>query len=221
MANGTIKYLADCDSYFCAAPNYQFESFFDGVLIPIGTAFTATSSAFTQLVSGAAWTNSYSLTTTLTSTQAQAIAQVAGGFVVGAAVTSGGSGYTTNPAVTIIGNGAGSNATAAAFVSNGSVTNVSITDPGTGYTNGATIIIAPPPLMALWPNVTQVMELNLGSFSFVGSLSPYDNYQLQFTPAAGGVWTNLGVPFTPTSTTSTQYLNVRGAAGFFRAVYVP
>jgi hypothetical protein len=125
--------------------------------------------------------------------------------------------------VTILNDGAGSSATAIAYVGDGSVTNLIITGTGIDYTNGATIVIAPPPLAALWPNVTQVMELDLGSPSpcDLGSLSPYDRYQLQFTPVVAGVWTNLGIPFTPTSSACTQYLNVSGNAGFFRAMYVP
>ena len=63
--------------------------------------------------------------------------------------------------------------------------------------------------------VTQAMELDLGK------LSSYGNYQLEFSPAAGGVWSNLGLPFTPTSSTTTQYVNVSGNAGFFRVEYVP
>src|ERR1019366_1926388 len=109
---------------------------------------------------------------------ASATAQVANGFVVGASVADGGSGYTTNPAVVIYGIlGAGSNATATAYVSGGSVTNITIGNPGIGYINGATIIIEPPPATILWPNdVAQTMKLDLGS------LSPYDNYQLEFGP---------------------------------------
>lgn len=65
------------------------------------------------------------------------------GFVVSATVTSGGSAYTTAPAVTITGSGTG--ATATATVSNGVVTAINITNAGSGYTTGATITIAPPP----------------------------------------------------------------------------
>jgi hypothetical protein len=195
--------------------SYQLQVFSEGTWANIGAAFTATSSTFTQYVAGTAGPNSYRLATTPVPLQAYATAEVVDGFVIAATVTSGGSGYTTNPAVTIIGNGAGSNATAIAHVSGGSVTNVTVTDAGIGYTNGATIVIAPPPANALWPTVTQVMELD-----FAG-LSPYDNYQLEFTPSGGGSWTNLGTPFTPTSPTSTQYISVSGNEGFFRVKYVP
>jgi hypothetical protein len=59
------------------------------------------------------------------------------------------------------------------------------------------------------------MELDLGQ------LSPYDNYQLEFTPVVGAAWSKLGSTFTPISTTNTQYVNVSGNAGFFRTTYVP
>ena len=55
----------------------------------------------------------------------------------------------------------------------------------------------------------------------LGQLSPYDNYQLEFTAVAGGAWSNLGVLFTPAATTSTQYVNVSGDAGFLRVRYAP
>jgi hypothetical protein len=45
-------------------------------------------------------------------------------------------------------------------------------NPRIGYTSTPAIVVAPPLATALWPNVTQVMELELGQ------LSPYDNYQL-------------------------------------------
>jgi hypothetical protein len=134
--------------------------------------------------------------------------------MVGATVTSGGSGYTTNPAVSIVGGG-GSRATALATVSSGVVIGLIITEAGIGYTNIPTIIIAPPPVNALWPMVTQAVKLDLGS------LAPYDNYQLEFSPVLGGAWSNLSSPLTPTATTTTQYINVSGNAGFFRVSYLP
>ena len=74
---------------------------------------------------------------------ATATAIVMYGFVVDKTVTSGGSGYTSAPAVTITGNGSG--ATATATVSGGAVTAITITNAGSGYTSGATITIAAPP----------------------------------------------------------------------------
>ena len=195
--------------------NYQLQSFLAGAWINIGPAFTAAGSTFTQYVPGTASSNGYCLAATPVPSQAYATAQVVNGFVVGATVTSGGSGYGSNVLVTILSEGSGSNAAAIATVSGGTVTGITITSAGIGYINTPAIIIAPPPANALWPTVTQVMELDFGS------LSPYDNYQLEFTPVAGGAWSNLGIPFTPTSAASTQYVNASGSAGFFRVEYAP
>ena len=196
--------------------NYQLQSFLAEAWISLGPAFTAAGSAFTQYVSGTAGSNDYRLVPAPAPAQAYATAQLTNGFVVGAAVTSGGSGYTAVPGVSIAGGG-GSGAEAVAVVSNGVVVAVNVLDAGNGYTNAPTISIGPPPsaATALWPMVTQAMALDLGN------LWPSGNYQLQFSPVAGGVWSNLGNPFTANSSASTQYLNVSGNAGFFRVEYAP
>ncbi|WP_456320656.1 phage tail tube protein [Pseudomonas protegens] len=61
-----------------------------------------------------------------------------GGSLGVATVTSGGSGYTSSPTVSITGGG-GSGATATATVSAGEVTGVTITNTGSGYTSAPTI----------------------------------------------------------------------------------
>ncbi len=152
---------------------------------------------------------------------ATATGTVVNGFVVGATLTDGGSCYTNAPTVRIIGDGSG--AQAVAVVSNGVVTAVNVLAAGSGYT--APIIVIEPPFitqpamritaMFFGPLVTPVLQLDLGC------LSPYDNYQLEFAPVAGGAWTSLGSPFTPSSTTSTQHVNASGNTGFFRVKYVP
>ena len=58
-------------------------------------------------------------------------------------MTSGGSGYTTVPAVTFSG-GAGTGAAATAVVTGGVVTSVNVTNGGTGYTTDPTVAIAAP-----------------------------------------------------------------------------
>jgi hypothetical protein len=154
---------------------------------------------------------------------ATALATAANDDVALATITDGGWGYTNTPSVMVIGGG-GSGAQAVAVVSNGVVVAVNILDPGAGYTNTPVLVIAPPfiprPAMGIstmspGPLATPVLELS------VGRLSPYDNYQLEFAPTAGGAWTNLSSPFTPTSTTSTQYVPATGNMGFFRVRYVP
>jgi N-acetylneuraminic acid mutarotase len=73
---------------------------------------------------------------------ATATANTISGFVIGATITNGGSGYTSAPSVTITGSGTG--ATATATISGGVVTGITINSAGSGYTGGATITIAPP-----------------------------------------------------------------------------
>jgi hypothetical protein len=194
--------------------NYQVQVYLDSTWSNVGAAFTAASSNFSQYVSGTVGPSSYRLATTSVPAQANAAAQVVNGFVVGATVTGGGSGYGSNVVVSIVGGG-GNGATASATVSGGVVTKVSITAAGIGYTNPPSIIIAPPLVNALWPMVNQAIGLALGN------LLPYDNYQLEFTPVVGVAWSNLGSTFTPTSSTTTQNINVSGNAGFFRVKYLP
>ena len=194
--------------------NYQLQFFSGYTWSNLGSAFTATSPVYTQYVSGAADPNGYRLASAPVPSQAYATAQVVNGFVVGATVTSGGSGYGSAPMVSIV-DGGGSNATAVATVSSGVITGINITSAGTGYTSVPAIIIAPPPANALVPMVTQAMELSFND------LSPYDNYQMEFVPMIGSAWSNFGSPFIPTSATNIQYVSVSGNGGFFRVRHVP
>jgi hypothetical protein len=74
---------------------------------------------------------------------ATAIAEIVIGSLAGATVTFGGHGYTSPPAVKIIGGGS-SGAQAVAVVSNGLVIAVNILNGGTGYTSPPSIVIDPP-----------------------------------------------------------------------------
>jgi len=73
---------------------------------------------------------------------ATANAVVVSGFVVGAAITDGGCGYTNAPIVKIIG-GSGSGAQAVAVVRNGAVIAVNLLDGGSGYTSTPSVVIDP------------------------------------------------------------------------------
>jgi hypothetical protein len=77
--------------------------------------------------------------------KATAMAQVVNGFIVGAEIIDGGYGYTSNPEVTITGEG-GFGAIATATVSAGQVIKINIQNPGFGYTGNPTIDIAAPPV---------------------------------------------------------------------------
>ncbi len=154
---------------------------------------------------------------------ATATATVVNGFVVGATVTDVGYGYTNTPTVRIIGGG-GSGAQSVAVMTNGAVIAVNALSTGYGYTSTPIIVIEPPfipqPTMRITalffgPLVTPVLEFDLAN------LSPYDNYQLEFSPTAGESWSSVGTPFSPTTTTSTQHVSASGSAGFFRVKYLP
>ena len=167
------------------------------------------------MVSGLINSGDYRLAISPVPAQAFAVAEVDNRFVVGAIVTSAGSGYVTSPAVSIV-DDSGTKATAVCQISGGVVTNISITDAGSGYSDTPTIEIAPPPAAAVSPTVLPVMRLDSAS------LAPYDNYQIQFTPAIGGTWENWnGGLFTPTGVTNSQYIFITNGIGFFRLQYVP
>ena len=87
-------------------------------------------------------TNSWSQSVGNPGVAATATASRVSGFVIGAEITNGGSGYTSAPLVTITGSGSG--ATATATLTGGVVTEITITNAGSGYSGGATITIAPP-----------------------------------------------------------------------------
>lgn len=148
---------------------------------------------------------------------ATATIRVENGSIVAATLINGGNCYTNAPSVRIIGDGYG--AQVVAVVSNGVVTAINVLAAGVGYTNTPILVIAPPFIpqptisassLSFGPFVTPLLELNLSN------LSPYNKYQLQFSPVAGGTWTNFGTPFSPTANTSTQYVNANGNVGFFR-----
>jgi hypothetical protein len=178
--------------------------------------FTAANSVYTQIVSGRINRGDYRLALSPVPAQAFAVADVDNGFVVGATITTGGSGYVTNPAVSIVSNDGGTNAGGFCEISGGVVTSITITNAGFDYTNTPTIEITPPPAAAVFPDVQLVMRVDSAS------LAPYDNYQIQFKPALGKAWGNWnGGLFSPTDVTNSQYLFVTNASGFFRLKYVP
>ncbi len=81
-------------------------------------------------------TNSWSQSVGNPGVGATATANTISGFVIGATITNGGSGYTSAPSVSIT--GAGTGATASATLTDGVVTGITINSAGSGYTGGAT-----------------------------------------------------------------------------------
>jgi hypothetical protein len=194
---------------------YQLQQSVAGYWTNQPVSFTATNALYTQMVTGVASGGDYQLARSPVPAQAFATPEVVNGFVVGATVTSGGSGYVTSPMVSIVDN-YGSNATAISQISSGVVANIIITDAGIGYSDTPTIEIAPPPATAISPTVSPVMQLDSAN------LAPYNNYQIQFTPTLGATWMSWnGGLFTPTDVTNSQYLFITNGTGFFRLQYVP
>jgi hypothetical protein len=202
-----------CFSNLTVGGAYQLQQSSAWDWIDQPASFTATNTFYTQSVAGVG--GQYRLALNPVPAQAFATPEVVNGTVVAATVTSGGSGYVTNPAVSIVGLG-GTNAAAISEISGGVVTNISITDAGTGYPNTTTIEIAPPPATAVFPTVQPVMRVDSAN------LAPDDEYQIQFMPAIGGTWDNwIGGLFIPTAVTNSQYLFITNNTGFFRLLYEP
>ena len=195
--------------------SYQLQQFQSWYWTNKPVSFTASNVIYTQAFSDVPSNGEYRLALAPVPAQAFATPQVVNGFVVGATMTSGGSGYVTAPAVNITGD-AGSNATAVAGIGGGAVTNITIINPGTGYTNHVTVQIDPPPTVALSPTIWAGVNLNSSS------LAPYDNYQIQFKSNLAGTWGNWsGGLFSPTAATNSQSIFITNGAGFFRLQYVP
>jgi hypothetical protein len=86
-----------------------------------------------------------------------------GGFITIINVTSGGSGYTGAPAVTISGGG-GSGAAAHSTVSGGAVTSIVVDNPGSSYSSTPAVTVAPPP-----PNISYATFWSNDGTSVAGS----------------------------------------------------
>jgi trimeric autotransporter adhesin len=124
---------------------------------------------------------------------------ITSGFVTGAFLSSGGSGYVTPPSVAVndpTGSGA---VMTAAISSEGVVTDLIVQSAGTGYSANATLTIAPPP-----PNDSQV-------FASKNLLTNIDNVVVGSFTGNGGGLTNLNASALTTGTLAPARLNSAGA----------
>ncbi len=130
----------------------------------------------------------------------------ASGQVGSVTVTSGGSGYTSAPAVNITGGG-GNGATATATLSNGAVGSITVTNGGSGYTSAPTVDIhggvggnGATAIASLFPNLQNIMMASKGAVSSA-------NYRYEITPQKAVVSRNIGDQFVfqyPEITTETN-----------------
>jgi len=179
------------------------------------SGFIATNVVLSQWVNGIATANSYRVVAAPLPTTAAAAALTSYGFVVSATITSGGSGYTVRPAVTILGGG-GSGASATATISNGVVTGIIIESAGSGYTNTPTITIAAPPL------TSGFAEIQPGILLEMNSLMTNQIYRLQYSTQLNGVWESLGGGDFITATNNlSEYFLMTNMAGYYRLQYLP
>jgi len=120
-----------------------------------------------------------------TAVQATGSPIVTAGFITGATVTSGGTGYVTAPTVTV-NDSTGSNAVLAADISAGGiVTNLTVQNAGSGYSADATLAIDPPP-----SNAYQVFA-GSNYFSGVNLLTNVNNVVAGNFSGNGGGLVNL------------------------------
>jgi hypothetical protein len=115
---------------------------------------------------------------------ASAVATIKKGAVTGFTNLTGGSGYTTPPAVNITGGG-GTGASATAVISGGTVTGLTLNAGGSGYTSVPTVTIAPPPFtsevataVATVMNTEIIVDSNLNNIwpSITGGDNPIQGY---------------------------------------------
>jgi autotransporter-associated beta strand protein len=79
-----------------------------------------------------------------------------------------GSGYTAIPAVTLVGGGATTQATAQATINNGRVTSIAVLTPGVGYTSLPRVVIAAPPTVATASSYTGATTVQQGKLNLSG-----------------------------------------------------
>ena len=140
---------------------------------------------------------------------ATAVATITAGFVTAITVTSGGSGYTSEPTVTITGGG-GSGAAAKAILSGDKVAVVVVLTAGSGYSTTPTVVVDAPPkplsvMLELVPKLT--VEGPAGSYARVESAASLSGPWTSWTNVTVGAEGTVLVDLSPGS-----------AARFYRAM---
>ena len=159
-----------------------------GVRTNGGAAFTTlsprqplTAAPYAVLAGDVSATNIARRDTPNTAVTATGAPIITSGFVTGATVTSGGSGYTTAPAVTV-NDATGSGAVITATVSNGAVASLLVQNAGHSYSPSATLTIGAPP-----SNAYQV----LSGVNYFTGLNAFTSSNNTFAGSFSGAGTNL------------------------------
>ena len=140
---------------------------------------------------------------------ATAVATITAGFVSAITVTSGGSGYTSEPAVTFSGGG-GSGASAKAILAGDKVAVLVVLTAGSGYTGAPTVMVEAPP-KALGVRLELVPKLTVEGPA--GSLA-----QVESAASLSGPWTMWTIVTVGAEGTVLVDLSPGSAARFYRAV---
>lgn len=138
--------------------------------------------------------------------------QIVNGFIVGATIVSGGSGYTTTPDVTIS-DASGSGASLSPSLSNGSIVGLTVTAAGKGYSANATIRIASPPVRSTYPESIPSLKIR------VLNLLPNFNYQVQKGEALDGSGGSVE-DFTALEPAREFYCDLTNRVELIRTIYV-
>jgi formylglycine-generating enzyme required for sulfatase activity len=143
------------------------------------------------------------------SEQATAYAEVTSGYVTGITVIDGGTGYLSEPRVTLTGGG-GTGATARAFVADGRVSQVIVLTAGSGYTDSPSVDVEAPPRPF---GVTLELVPKLTVNGLVGRFATVERSGSPLGPWI--VWTNVGIG--PEGTVLVD-LRPGSSAQFYRAI---
>jgi len=206
MANESLLSFSGLE----AGSTYQVQTLVSGQWLDVETAMEAVSGEYSIYVSGVAGTNSYRLVKLPLPAQATAHAQISYGFMVGAEVTSGGSGYESAPEVRVV-EGGGSGAKCEATVENGVITAISVLDAGFGYTNAPLIEIDAPAPLALARMTIDANTLRLAA----ADLLPGISYQFQSSTNLVD-WVDWGTGFTADAQTHSERLQINESECVFR-----
>lgn len=138
---------------------------------------------------------------------ATAEAKLTAGFVTAITVTSGGSGYTTEPVITLSGGG-GSGASAKAILADDKVAVIVVLSAGSGYSTAPIVVVEPPPKplslrMRLVPELT--IEGPAGSLARVDATWNLIGPWTMWTNVTVGVEGTVLVDLTPTAGSATRF----------------
>ena len=141
---------------------------------------------------------------------AVANAQISNGFVVGAEIVDGGSGYTKAPNLTIF-DDSGVGAVGIASIKNGRVVSITLTKAGFGYSEQTRLRLASPP-----PNPDAIPKVTEIEVSLVVEL-PNNYYVLQSSEDMN-IWNNIGTEFFVDEESFTRTVKVDKASEFYRVI---